>query len=95
MTRNVPPGLDGIPNLGPATARDLGRLGIHDRRALAKADPQRLYDRLARLDGRPHDPCVLDTLHAVVDYARGGPPRPWWFYSRKRLAEAAKKRRAR
>ncbi|MBI2076869.1 MAG: mitomycin resistance protein [Euryarchaeota archaeon] len=95
MNRKVPPGLAGIPNLGPVTAHDLGRLGIHDRPSLAKADAQRLYDRLARLDGRRHDPCVLDTFHAIVDFANGGPARPWWHYSRIRLAQnQARKRRA-
>jgi len=75
MSSSIPVGLAGIPNLGPATAGDLVRLGIHDRRALAKADPERLYDRLARIDGKRHDPCVLDTFRAIVDFARGGPAR--------------------
>lgn len=35
-----------------------------------------------------HDPCLLDTFVAVVDDADGGPPRPWWEYSRVRKERA-------
>ena len=38
------------------------------------------------MDGRREDPCLLDTFYAAVDYADGGPARPWWEYSRERLA---------
>lgn len=73
-----------IPNVGPAVARTLERLGVGGVDDLRGRDPQELFDRLCRLDGRRHDPCLLDTFAAVVDYADGGPPRPWWEYSRER-----------
>ena len=38
------------------------------------------------MDGQRHDPCLLDTFVAAVDYANGAPARPWWEYSRERLA---------
>jgi len=44
-----------------------------------------LYRRLCECDGRRHDPCLLDTLVAVIDHANGAPPRPWWYYSRLRV----------
>ena len=47
-------------------------------------DPHELFDRLCELDGRRHDPCLLDTFVAVVSYADGGPARPWWEFSRER-----------
>ena len=37
------------------------------------------------MDGQRHDPCLLDTFNAAVDFANGGPARPWWEYSRERL----------
>ena len=32
------------------------------------------------------DPSLLDTFVAAVDHANGAPARPWWEYSRERLA---------
>jgi hypothetical protein len=78
-----------LPNIGPAIARDLLRLGIERESDLRGQDPAALYRRLCALDGRRHDPCVLDTFTAVVDYANGAPARPWWFYSRQRKARQA------
>jgi hypothetical protein len=78
-----------LPNIGPALARMLTRLGIERAEDLVGRDPGRLYHRLCELDGRRLDPCVLDTLTAVVDYANGAPARPWWYYSRQRKARAA------
>jgi hypothetical protein len=80
--------LTDIPNVGPAVARMLERLGISSIDDLRAQDGQELYDRLGGLDGQAPDPCVLDTFRAVVDYANGGPERPWWEYSRERKARA-------
>ncbi len=77
-----------LPNIGPAMARLLTRLGIERADDLRGRDPEELFRRLCEIDGRRHDPCVLDTLTAVVDYAGGAPPRPWWFYSRRRKARS-------
>jgi hypothetical protein len=78
-----------LPNIGPAMARDLLRLGIEQEADLRGQDAEELYERLCALDGQRHDPCVLDTFTAVVDYANGAPARPWWFYSRQRKARLA------
>jgi hypothetical protein len=78
-----------LPNIGPAMARMLTRLGVERADDLRGRDPEQLFHQLCALDGRRHDPCVLDTLTAVVDYANGAPARPWWFYSRQRKARAA------
>jgi hypothetical protein len=79
-------GLTDIPNIGPAMAGDLRRLGITRPAQLAGRDPMALYERLARLDGVRHDPCVLDTFMAAVDYMGGAPARPWWKYTPERKA---------
>jgi hypothetical protein len=78
--------LTSIPNVGPAIARRLVRLGIASPDDLRGRDPAELYDRLAALDGCREDPCLLDTFTAAVAYADGEPPRPWWHYSRLRKA---------
>jgi hypothetical protein len=80
--------LTSIPNVGPAVAAKLERLGIERPEDLRGRDPEALFERLALLDGRPHDPCLLDTFSAAVDFAEGGPARPWWEYSRERKARA-------
>jgi hypothetical protein len=80
--------LTAIPNVGPAVARMLERLGIDSLDDLRGQDGEELHARLCALDGRRHDPCLLDTFVAVVDYADGGPARPWWEYSRERKARA-------
>jgi hypothetical protein len=79
--------LRALPNVGPAVARMLIRLNIERAEDLRGRDPERLFQRLCEIDGRRHDPCLLDTLTAVVDYANGAPARPWWFYSRERKAQ--------
>jgi hypothetical protein len=77
--------LQTIPNVGPRIAADLVQLGIRSVDDLADADPGNLYEQLCAENGR-QDPCVADVFCAAVDFARGGPPRPWWEYSRERKA---------
>ncbi len=77
-----------IPNVGPAIARKLERLDVATVADLRGRDGEELFERLCALDGQRHDPCLLDTFMAAVDFADGGPPRPWWEYSRERKARA-------
>jgi Pathogenicity locus len=85
-TRAMTNPLTTIPNVGPAVARQLERLNIAAPDDLRGRDPYELFDRLCELDGRSHDPCLLDTFVAAVSYADGGPARPWWEFSRERNA---------
>jgi hypothetical protein len=73
-----------IPNVGPATARDLLRLGIRRIEDAADQDGDDLYWALCAADGVRHDPCVRDVFAAVVAYARDGVPRPWWAFTPER-----------
>jgi Pathogenicity locus len=75
-----------LPNVGPATALDLVRLGISEPAELARRDPDRMYDALCKLDGVRHDPCLLDVFASIVAFANGAPARPWWAYTAKRKA---------
>jgi hypothetical protein len=68
--------------------RDLERLKIRSVQQLARANPERLYERLAELDGRAHDICVLDVFRCAVAQARNpklpAAQRNWWYWSRRR-----------
>ncbi len=74
----------GWPNVGPATAGDLARLGVRTPGQLARRDPWAMYERLSRMDGVWHDPCVLDVFLAVVEHAKRGRSRAWWAYTPRR-----------
>ena len=73
-----------LPNVGPATALDLVKLGISQPQQLARRDPERMYEALCKLDGVRHDPCLLDVFASVVAFVNGAPARPWWTYTPER-----------
>ncbi len=73
-----------LPNVGPAMAADLQLLGYDHPQKLCGADPWEMYQRLSALTGTRHDPCVLDTFMAVVDFMAGAPAKPWWAYTAQR-----------
>jgi hypothetical protein len=85
--------LQQLPNVGAATAEDLLRLGITGQDDLVGRDPAELYETLCQIDGVRHDPCLLDVLAAVVAYAEGGPPTPWWEFTPARKNREAAVRR--
>ena len=78
--------LEQLPNVGPAMASALRLLGIHTPQELKGRDGLQLYRALCTATGQRHDPCVLDTLLAVVDFMHGAPPAPWWAYTKQRKA---------
>lgn len=78
--------LEQLPNVGPAMAADLRALGIRTPQELKGRDGLQLYHALCDVTGQRHDPCVLDTLLAVVDFMHGAPPAPWWAYTKQRKA---------
>lgn len=78
----------GLRSVGPATVRNLARLGVCDVPTLARHDPDALYEALCALDATRHDPCMLDQLRCAVAQARDPdlPPerRDWFWWSRQR-----------
>ena len=70
-----------IPNVGPATAGDLVRIGYSTPESLVNADAIELYQAICNKDGIRHDPCVLDVFMAAVDFMNGNPPKPWWKFT--------------
>ena len=87
--------LQTLPNVGPATAADLLRLGVCSVDDLSRRDPKELYDRISALDGVRHDPCVLDTYAAAIHAARTGEAVPWWNFSDRRKADESRAPRPR
>jgi hypothetical protein len=81
--------LEGLPNVGPAVARDLRRIGIARPADLAGADPYALFDTLCRVTRKRHDPCMLDTFIAIVRFMGGAKAKPWWAYTPERKATLA------
>jgi hypothetical protein len=84
--------LEDIPNVGPAVAGDLRRLGITTPGELPGRDPYQMYEDLCRITGQRHDPCLLDTFIATVRFMEGAPKKPWWKYTaeRKKVLTARK-----
>jgi hypothetical protein len=70
-----------LPNVGPATALDLVRLGIFEPEKLKGRNPDAMYDALCKIDGVRHDPCLRDVFASIVAYAGGAPARPWWEFT--------------
>src|ERR1700752_5415156 len=84
--------LEDIPNVGPAVAADLRRLGITLPGQLPGRDPYAMYDDLCRITGQRPDPCLLDTFIAAVRFMEGAPKKPWWKYTPERKRELAARR---
>jgi len=78
--------LEQLPNVGPAIAADLRRIGIEHPAELRDKDAWNLYRALCEKTGARQDPCVLDTLMAATDFMRGAPAAPWWKYTAERKA---------
>ena len=76
--------LEQLPNIGPALAADLRLIGIHEPRQLRGKDAFVLYQKLCAATGQRHDPCVLDTFMAAVDFMAGAAAAPWWKYTAQR-----------
>lgn len=75
-----------LKNVGPATYKDLCRLGIKSIKQLAKADPDKLYSRLQKLTNTKQDPCVWDVFAAIIHEAKTGEKQPWWEWTKVRKA---------
>ncbi len=70
-----------IPNIGPAMVKDFKLLGLKDPSDLKSKDPYKLYLEICKITKSRHDPCVLDTYMAAVDFMNGSSPKFWWKYT--------------
>lgn len=76
--------LTDLPNIGPAMAADLVRLGITQPAQLVGMCPHELYERLCTVTNARHDPCVLDVFISVTRFMSGEAPLPWWCFTAER-----------
>lgn len=76
--------LTDIVNIGPSIAGDFVRIGVNCPQDLIGRDPWKLYQKLVTQTKTFHDPCVLDTFIAAVDFMNGNPPQTWWSYTQLR-----------
>ena len=87
-------GLRDLISVGPAIAGDFELLGVRTVSQLSRSNPERLYEKLNRITGKPQDICCLDVFRAAVAQARD-PFLPveqcqWWYWSRRRKADDAR-----
>ena len=68
--------LTDLPNVGPAVAADLRRLGIDSPEQLKGRDAFALYDQLCAITGRRQDPCVIDVFLSITRFMEGDEARP-------------------
>ncbi len=83
--------LEDLPNVGPAIAAKLRRLGIDVPADLIGRDPYALFEELAVRTGERHDPRLLDVFISAIRFMGGEPARPWWAYTAERKLELARK----
>lgn len=82
--------LESIPNVGSAIAAKLRLLGYKVPSDLKGADPYAMYQKLLRITGKHHDPCLLDVFISAVSFCNGNPPKPWWEFTAERKAKLRK-----
>jgi Pathogenicity locus len=73
-----------IPNIGKAVADKLVLLKLKSPQDLKSKDAFALYTKLNKLTGMRHDPCLLDTFIAAIDFMNGAPAKPWFYYTKDR-----------
>lgn len=79
--------LQAIPGVGPAMARDLMDLGVHQISWLKDRDPEMLFDQLCTIRGYQVDKCVLYVFRCAIYFASTENPDPellkWWNWKNK------------
>ncbi len=87
--------LSDLVSIGPAMLKDFEILGIRSVDALARRNPEKLYEQLCETAGQRHDICCLDVFRAVVAQARNprlpAAQKKWWYWSRQRLKTEKRK----
>ncbi|MGE5472226.1 MAG: helix-hairpin-helix domain-containing protein [Bacteroidota bacterium] len=76
--------LTDLPNIGPACAADLRRLGIDRPEQLIGRDPLAMYHELCAVTATRHDLCLLDVFISITRFMGGEEPKPWWAYTAER-----------
>ena len=73
-----------IPNVGKAVVEKLMILKLNYPQDLKNKGTFSLYTKLNKRTGMRHDPCLLDTFIAAIDFMNGAPTNPWYYYIKER-----------
>jgi len=84
VSRNNLTALTDLPNIGPACAKDLQLIGIHQPTQLIGQCPYEMYHSLCAVTDVKHDPCVIDVFISITRFINGEKPMPWWQYTAER-----------
>ncbi len=84
MARSEFEKLEQLPNVGPAAAGYMKRIGVSHPQHLADRDPYLLYEELCQATGIQYDLCLLDQLISAVRFMDGERAKPWWEYTAER-----------
>lgn len=76
--------LEQIPTIDPSIANDLRGIGIDAPAQLIGQDPYVWYERVNRITGLRHDPCLRDCFIAAVRFMEGGEAVAWWTWTAER-----------
>jgi len=68
-------------NVGKATLKDLHAVGIRSVSELALCEPTELFQRLEKVTGERHDPCMWDVFAAIIHEAKTGEATSWWEWT--------------
>ena len=86
--------LQDLISVGPAMVRDFELMGIRSVAELSRRNPEKLYEKLCLVKGKPQDICCLDVFRAAVAQARNprlrGEQCRWWYWSRRRKQSDAR-----
>lgn len=78
-------GLESIPGVGESIAADLRAIGMDRPSCLKNQNPQKLYEKMCRQQGKRIDRCMLYVLRCAVYYASHKTHKPgllkWWNWS--------------
>ena len=71
-----------VPGVGRTIAEDFWNLGLRKVADLKRQDPQKLYDRLCKLQAAQVDRCMLYVMRCAVYFAATKKPKAellkWW-----------------
>jgi hypothetical protein len=76
--------LQQIPGVGPSIAEDLWNIGLRAVSDLKGRDPEELYRRSCRYEGKKMDRCLLYVYRCAIYFASNEKHRPellnWWAW---------------
>lgn len=84
MNRKILTRLEQLPNIGPAIAAKLQRIGIRTPTDLVGRNPYAMFKEFESITGEHCDPCLLDVFISAVQFMAGAPKKPWWAYTAER-----------